>query len=332
VRPSHTRSRSNASPPRSSNFMVDPELLQARTSPSTSRTKAVNYEEDARTLPKSTPYTHVEYQDAFNPSTYASTQDNSNLNGSGFDSVNAHMLCSPSAMRPPREVLDVRHRCQAHNNTTSSPTTSTSETLSPFAGPLDPHSPYVTMPLTPSSSVNSEESVWRGAPSQQSPPNPPDLRRMSVQNIINNDFSEHSHYSGSGRRYPIADYSATTYGYDLGLPDLDTPNNDDFSAITIFSPQATRMELDGDTDYGDADPRSQDMAFESGGYYAKPVPIRITKSLGTLPAILMENPMNLLYFHHFLNHTARILVPHDCERNPFRQILPQSKYFVPLFV
>lgn len=36
--------------------------------------------------------------------------------------------------------------------------------------------------------------------------------------------------------------------------------------------------------------------------------------------------MNLLYFHHFLNHTARILVPHDCERNPFRLILPESTF------
>jgi hypothetical protein len=35
--------------------------------------------------------------------------------------------------------------------------------------------------------------------------------------------------------------------------------------------------------------------------------------------------MNLLYFHHFINCTARILVPHDCERNPFRHILPESK-------
>ncbi|KAL8952223.1 MAG: hypothetical protein Q9183_007402, partial [Haloplaca sp. 2 TL-2023] len=33
--------------------------------------------------------------------------------------------------------------------------------------------------------------------------------------------------------------------------------------------------------------------------------------------------MNLLYFHHFLNHTARILVPHDCAANPFKNILPQ---------
>jgi hypothetical protein len=151
---------------------------------------------------------------------------------------------------------------------------------------------------------------------------------MSVQSIINNDFSEHSHDVEHGRQYPIADFSATTYGYDLGLPDLDTPNNDDFSAIAIFSPQADIMEFDDEPSYGRADPRSKDMAFSSGGYYAKPVPIRISKSLGTLPPLLMENPMNLLYFHHFLNHTARILVPHDCERNPFRQILPESEFLI----
>jgi hypothetical protein len=142
---------------------------------------------------------------------------------------------------------------------------------------------------------------------------------MSVQNIINNDFSEH------GRRYPIDQSESTTYGYDLGLPDRDTPNNDDFSAIAIFSPQAGTLGLDDETPYGNADTRSNAMAFESGGYYAKPVAIRISKSLGALPPILLENPMNLLYFHHFLNHTARILVPHDCEQNPFRQILPESK-------
>ncbi|MBK5653014.1 MAG: fungal specific transcription factor domain-containing protein [Rhizobium sp.] len=149
---------------------------------------------------------------------------------------------------------------------------------------------------------------------------------MSVHSIINNESSEYSHASSHGRQYPIADYVATTYGYDLGLPDLDTPNNDDYAAIRIFSPQADKMELDDETPYGSADPRGKDMAFESGGYYAKPVAIRISKSLGTLPPMLVGNQMNLLYFHHFLNHTARILVPHDCERNPFRQILPESEY------
>lgn len=65
------------------------------------------------------------------------------------------------------------------------------------------------------------------------------------------------------------------------------------------------------------------MAFEPGGYYAQPVPIRIPKALEPLHPELNANPMNLLYFHHFINHTGRITVPHDCPDNPFRTVLPQ---------
>jgi hypothetical protein len=108
------------------------------------------------------------------------------------------------------------------------------------------------------------------------------------------------------------------------LPDLDTPKNDDINAIAIFSPPSGTMGLEDENPYGNAEVRGQDMAFEKGGYYTKPVPIKISKSLEPLPQLILENPMNLLYFHHFLNHTARILVPHDCEQNPFRQILPES--------
>jgi hypothetical protein len=213
------------------------------------------------------------------------------------------------------------HKRHKHNHSADSPAT-VSDGQSPYSGPLDPYSPHMAMSLTPNSSAGSDEFGWRSTSKNQSPLYPaPDLRRMSVQNIINNDFSEH------GQQYPVHHSEAITYGYDLGLPDRDTPNNDDFSAIAIFSPQAGTLELDNETPNGHADTRSNPMAFESGGYYAKPVAIKISKSLGALPPMLLENQMNLLYFHHFLNHTARILVPHDCERNPFRQILPESKYF-----
>lgn len=40
----------------------------------------------------------------------------------------------------------------------------------------------------------------------------------------------------------------------------------------------------------------------------------------------MKTQMNLLYFHHFLNHTARTLVAHECSDNPFREILPKNEY------
>jgi hypothetical protein len=205
-----------------------------------------------------------------------------------------------------------------------SPAAIVSDVHSPYTGPVAPYSPFMAMPLTPNSSASSEEHIWRSTSTQQSPSNPPpDLRRMSVQSIINSDFSEHDHGGGHRRQYPMMDPSTITYGFDLGLPDLDSPSNDDFSAIALFSPQTHSVELN-ESPYENLESHSQDMAFESGGYYAKPVPIKISKSLGVLPPILLENPMNLLYFHHFLSHTARILVPHDCERNPFRQILPES--------
>jgi hypothetical protein len=58
-------------------------------------------------------------------------------------------------------------------------------------------------------------------------------------------------------------------------------------------------------------------------YYSERVPIEIPNRLFPLPTKLTNNNMNLLYFHHFLNHTARILIPYDCPINPYRTVLPQ---------
>lgn len=120
------------------------------------------------------------------------------------------------------------------------------------------------------------------------------------------------------------------YGYDLGKPDEDIPKNNDNDAIrAITSPEAKRLTFPpgaftaGGMEDEEGEEKSTPQAFNKGGYYAKPVAIRIPKALEPLPTRLREHPMNLLYFHHFLNHTARILVPHDCEQNPFRNILPQ---------
>ncbi|KXL47288.1 hypothetical protein M433DRAFT_77072 [Acidomyces richmondensis BFW] len=53
---------------------------------------------------------------------------------------------------------------------------------------------------------------------------------------------------------------------------------------------------------------AKQIAFEPGGYYAQPVPVRIPKALEPLPNELLHNQMNLLYFHHFINHTGRIMM------------------------
>ncbi|KAF2003552.1 hypothetical protein P154DRAFT_520128 [Amniculicola lignicola CBS 123094] len=247
-----------------------------------------------------------------------------------------------SNLQPPRQYTDIgdalhqRHK-RSHSAESPAPSgsggyassLSASEAYSPNPGPLTPFSPYA-MPLTPVSSVGSEDVIMRNAPKTAgaSSYQPPELRRLSVQSLLASPSEEspcatspESHHS---RHYPMGDSSTITYGYDLGYPDLDIPKNDDVNAIQRHSPEADVMEYDDDGGlYGNAEVRGKDIAFEKGGYYAKPVPIKIPKHLEPLPQLLLDNPMNLIYFHHFLNHTARILVPHDCEQNPFRQILPE---------
>ena len=120
------------------------------------------------------------------------------------------------------------------------------------------------------------------------------------------------------------------YGLDCGRPDLDLNKNDDHSAIDI------NYALDQS---GRADKPSSAHASCSIGdgshhgpgharydYYASPVPINIPRYLSPLPPSLVRTPINLMYFHHFLHHTARMLVPHDCADNPFVAVLPTSTY------
>jgi hypothetical protein len=261
----------------------------------------------------STPYAYARFQSTVDAQAHlASISDAADSRDIGFASVDTAM---PPPLSSSVDPMSKHHK---------SDLTADSDTGSPI-----PYSPYSAMPLTPLSVGSEGNVVQTSLTSQNSAQSPPDVRRVSVQSLINDLPKKRAGTSGleaeRGRQYPIADSAFTTYGYDLGLPDIDTPRNKDYSAIAIFSPQNNTMCFEDDTPYGSAEPHGKDMAFESGGYYAKPVPIRISKSLEPLPPLLMENQMNLLYFHHFINHTARVLVNHDCERNPFREILPESK-------
>lgn len=126
------------------------------------------------------------------------------------------------------------------------------------------------------------------------------------------------------------DSENVNFGLDCGYPDYDLNKNDDFGAIENISSldviirdsQSSPTSTDAAT--GSQMPRRKPV-FTAGGYYASPVEINIPRHLTPLPSTLRENPINLMYFHHFLNHTARILVPHDCEENPFISVLPSSK-------
>lgn len=121
------------------------------------------------------------------------------------------------------------------------------------------------------------------------------------------------------------------YGLDCGRPDLDLNKNDDHSALDVnhalrlinsqrkSGRTVESMEQQVNPVLG---PCSQPV---SDTYYAFPVSVDVPRYLSPLPMALLENPINLMYFHHFINHTARMLVPHDCENNPFVSVLPSSK-------
>lgn len=196
---------------------------------------------------------------------------------------------------------------------------------------------YGSAPLTPVSS-NGDDG-YRSHLAKLSPyisRETSDPRRLSVNSLLSGppgipaprSIPEVQHWSV---KYQDVYSDTTTFGIDRGFKDLDVGKNDDMNAISGTSPVASRahMELILDRD-GDVIPvefgfgmETSDLAFSNGSYYDKPVAISIPRALEPLPSKLLENPMNLLYFHHFINHTADCLVPHNCSSNPFKSILPQ---------
>ena len=208
-----------------------------------------------------------------------------------------------------------------------------------------PSNGSVRVPSTSAaSSVGSEDihqSVMGPSPQQLQDSN--DFRRLSVKSLLSEDSPADSG-SCSDNIFPGKlnigpfNYQKTPYGIDRGFPDLDLPRNNDMIALTGVTPTMATVDLDRN----EADISNEDLFSEFGfglnacegfnegpAYYANPVTVSISRSLEPLPPTLQDNPMNLLYFHHFVNHTARMLVPHDCSENPFKSILPQSAYSVP---
>ena len=115
---------------------------------------------------------------------------------------------------------------------------------------------------------------------------------------------------------PLAGARITsTYGFDAGQPDLDLPRNRDDMALSDCTPYKVADMM---THVDDLPP-----VHRPGGYYAAPVPVIIPGSLKPLPPLLLASPMNMLYFHHFLAHTSKVLVTSDCPENPFRITLAQ---------
>ncbi|KAJ5820460.1 hypothetical protein N7474_006051 [Penicillium riverlandense] len=111
------------------------------------------------------------------------------------------------------------------------------------------------------------------------------------------------------------------YGLDSGRPDRDLSFNNDHAAIDINNALDLTSSRWRSEDAGSS-PQPFSHNPDCSGYYVSPVPVNIPRYLSPLPSTLLENPINLMYFHHFINHTSRMLVPHDCEDNPFMSVLP----------
>ncbi|KAF2842795.1 hypothetical protein M501DRAFT_924948 [Patellaria atrata CBS 101060] len=294
--------RSLSSPVFSSqeHFHIDPDLM--RLGQNNAQQPLSSRPANPTSAPVDTRLQNVQHRGVLDyPSPAESNMDRANF-GNGASKLRSST--SPTAMPPPRAP-------------------GTAE------GPSLNHSP-LPGPMTPGSSIASDEQASRHtlASLGNSKHISADVRRLSVVSLLSSPTND-PHFDATiptRRQYPISDKGgATIYGYDNGHSDMDTPQNDDLNAITVFSPVASHSVMVGETHHGNNEVdthRTRDIAFQGDGYYAKPVPVRIPKSLEPLPARLLEKPMNLLYFHHFLNHTARILVPHDCASNPFRSTFP----------
>jgi hypothetical protein len=334
----HSRSHSNSLTPQSEQHTMDPALNRLNRSGSHPIGSAgpfdqIQHLQDAKTPLRPAPHAYIPSSNFFDFVPPPAGYGNLEHGGTVFVSNNAEVSHSSPSMPPPRLEGDRPFERHKSEHSTGSPAVTTSDVNTPNTGPPTPYSPFLPPPLTPNSLKGTDDASPMDGSRQDEPVYlPSDSRRLSVQSLINGPQAFHNNSGiGRGRQYPITDSKYTTYGYDLGLPDYDSPRNNDHAAIAVFSPPSGTLNLEHYIPFGSVKPRSKIFVFEKGGYYVKPVPIRILRLLEPLPSLLQENPMNLLYFHHFVNCTARVLVPHDCEGNPFRYVLPQSKLTVTLY-
>ncbi|PSR99418.1 fungal-specific transcription factor domain-domain-containing protein [Coniella lustricola] len=191
-------------------------------------------------------------------------------------------------------------------------------------------------PLTPAaSSPYSEDGSMRATGFRQMALSSPDAHRMSVSSLLSGPPGPAGpiHYAPPSQRTVNAKKNlclsdvAMYYGLDPGFPDLDLGPNDDVHGILDLQMGIIQSECDLKACTGEHSPSVSDGKKNHDtrtGLYKQPLQVRIPRDLEPLPAKLLGNPMNLLYFHHFMNYTAKALVPHDDEQsNPYRHVLPQ---------
>ena len=235
---------------------------------------------------------------------------------------------SPSMKAPDQQARLLNHG--QHNSANRAymavPETQRSTVSSPQT--FTPPQRGLISPSPATSSAGSDESQ-RLTPKQT--PHQHSDRRMSIESLISGSSYTGSNSEGAFSEIVSNATNSTSpkiiYGLDAGYPDFDVPHNQDRRALqgTVLA-----REIDWRASKGGCQPdheacTTQPISFPQP-FYSSPIEVKIPEELEPLPNILLDHPMNLLYFHHFINHTARVLVPHDCSGNPFRKILPRSIY------
>jgi hypothetical protein len=166
------------------------------------------------------------------------------------------------------------------------------------------------------------------------------VRHVSLRSLLSQSAGAASALEGNDSiadRQVIVSAYELNFGYDCGNPDYDLNNNIDSEAVEPITPpedvfandepdSSSPISAGQPTPTGSFRVRRRSSFTTGGGYYVTPVRVKIPRWMTPLPATLLENPVNLMYFHHFIDHTARILVPHDCDENAFLKVLPASKF------
>lgn len=265
--------------------------------------------------PPSLPPPHSSNPNAV-PGAYATAPESSISNGIGRPPPLKRLKYSVDLDMPPQ---------------ISSPTDSTSAGATPHLFPSITSTGLTTAttassPLTPAASSPYSDG-GRQTSSSHGMIGSPDVRKMSVNSLLSGppgpvtrQYAPPSERAVNARTTLCLSHVTTYYGVDPGFRDLDLGQNDDAHAIIKSSRDSTAED---DMKAVESIRTEETNVTRPRGYYNRPMPVRIPQDLEPLPSKLRDNPMNLLYFHHFMNHTAKALVPHDDEQsNPYRHVLP----------
>jgi hypothetical protein len=144
---------------------------------------------------------------------------------------------------------------------------------------------------------------------------PNTVRRLSVHNLLSPVPED---------LYP----TTTTVGY--SDPQVTTAADNSFMSATAGESYDDDDEIEEIErfDLGQLGPdfgSQMDLYRDGPNSYFFPKRITIPRVLEPLPEMLLQNKTNKMYFHHFVQQIAPLLVPHDCAKNPFKSVLPQSK-------